>query len=99
MATGSYDVVVIGAGPAGEQAADGTVRRLSAARAVVLATRTRPVVPPIPGLAEVGPWDNRAATSAKELPGRLVVLGGGAVEPSFPTVSEVWLHLLEAYGL
>jgi dihydrolipoamide dehydrogenase len=61
------------------EAADGTVRRLSAARAVVLATGTGPVIPPIPGLREVGPWDNRAVTSAKELPGRLVVLGGGAV--------------------
>src|SRR6516162_10185364 len=61
------------------EAADGTVRRLSAARAVVLATGTRPAVPPIPGLGEAGPWDNRAVTSAKELPGRLVVLGGGAV--------------------
>ncbi len=69
---------------AGERAvevegADGTVRRLSAARAVVLATGTHPAVPPIPGLREAGPWDNRAVTSAKELPGRLVVLGGGAV--------------------
>jgi len=61
------------------EAADGTIRRLSAARAVVLATGTRSAVPPIPGLSEVGPWDNRAVTSAKELPGRLVVLGGGAV--------------------
>jgi len=61
------------------EAADGTVRRLSAARAVVLATGTSSLVPPIPGLREAGPWDNRAVTSAKELPGRLVVLGGGAV--------------------
>jgi len=61
------------------EAADGTVLRLSAAHAVVLATGSGPVAPPIPGLGDVGPWDNRAATSAKELPGRLVVLGGGAV--------------------
>jgi dihydrolipoamide dehydrogenase len=61
------------------EAANGTVRRLSAARAVVLATGTGPVVPPIPGLREVRPWDNRAITSAKDLPRRLVVLGGGAV--------------------
>jgi dihydrolipoamide dehydrogenase len=60
-------------------AADGTVRRLSPARAVVLATGTRPAIPPIPGLREASPWDNRAVTSAKELPRRLVVLGGGAV--------------------
>src|SRR5207248_10397042 len=58
---------------------DGATRRLSAARAVVLATGTTPVIPPIPGLREAGPWDNRSATSAKELPRRLLVLGGGAV--------------------
>jgi len=46
---------------------------------VVLATGTHPAIPPIPGLREAGPWDNRAVTSAKELPRRLVVLGGGAV--------------------
>ena len=61
------------------EAADGTVHRLGARRAVVLATGTRPLIPPIPGLREVGPWDNRTATSAKELPRRLLVLGGGAV--------------------
>ncbi|HZC99695.1 MAG TPA: NAD(P)/FAD-dependent oxidoreductase [Actinomycetes bacterium] len=61
------------------QTTDGATRRLSAARAVVLATGTSPLLPPIPGLREVGPWDNRTATSAKELPGRLLVLGGGAV--------------------
>ena len=61
------------------EAADGTTRRLSAARAVVLATGTSPSRSPDPGLREAGPWDNRMATSAKELPGRLLVLGGGAV--------------------
>jgi len=61
------------------ETAGGTTRQLSAARAVVLATGTSPLMPPIPGLREVGPWDNRTATSAKELPGRLLVLGGGAV--------------------
>ena len=61
------------------QAADGAVLRLRAARAVVLATGSTAVIPPIPGLAEARPWDNRAATSAKEVPRRLLVLGGGAV--------------------
>jgi pyruvate/2-oxoglutarate dehydrogenase complex dihydrolipoamide dehydrogenase (E3) component len=61
------------------ESADGTTRRLSAARAVVLATGTSPLIPPIPGLREASPWDNRMATSAKELPRRLLVLGGGAV--------------------
>jgi pyruvate/2-oxoglutarate dehydrogenase complex dihydrolipoamide dehydrogenase (E3) component len=57
----------------------GTARRLRAIRAVVLATGSSPVMPPIPGLADARPWDNRAATSAKEVPRRLLVLGGGAV--------------------
>jgi pyruvate/2-oxoglutarate dehydrogenase complex dihydrolipoamide dehydrogenase (E3) component len=61
------------------EAADGTTRQLSAARAVVLATGTSPLIPPIPGLGDAGPWDNRMATSAKELPRRLLVLGGGAI--------------------
>ena len=61
------------------EAADGATRQLSAARAVVLATGTSPLIPPIPGLREAGPWDNRSVTSAKELPRRLLVLGGGAI--------------------
>ena len=61
------------------EAGDGSVRRLSARRAVVLATGTSPAVPPIPGLREAGPWDNRAITAAKEIPARLLVLGGGAI--------------------
>jgi dihydrolipoamide dehydrogenase len=36
-------------------------------------------MPPIDGLAEAGPWTNREITAAKEVPRRLVVLGGGAV--------------------
>jgi dihydrolipoamide dehydrogenase len=69
---------------AGEQAvevedADGRTRRLTANRAVVVATGTRAAVPPIPGLADARPWDNRSATAAKEVPRRLLVLGGGAI--------------------
>jgi pyruvate/2-oxoglutarate dehydrogenase complex dihydrolipoamide dehydrogenase (E3) component len=52
---------------------------LSARRAVVVATGTSPAIPPIEGLREAIPWDNRDVTSLKELPRRLLVLGGGAV--------------------
>src|SRR5215471_14644806 len=52
---------------------------LSARQAVVLATGTAPGIPPIDGLRELSPWDNRNITSAKELPRRLLVLGGGAI--------------------
>jgi pyruvate/2-oxoglutarate dehydrogenase complex dihydrolipoamide dehydrogenase (E3) component len=58
---------------------DGGWRTLTARRAVVLAIGSAPTMPPVPGLAEARPWDNRGATSAKEVPERLVVLGGGPV--------------------
>jgi pyruvate/2-oxoglutarate dehydrogenase complex dihydrolipoamide dehydrogenase (E3) component len=57
----------------------GDGRTLTARRAVVLATGSAPTIPPVDGLAEARPWDNRGATAATEVPGRLVVLGGGPV--------------------
>jgi dihydrolipoamide dehydrogenase len=57
----------------------GEPRRLEATRAVVVATGTTPSLPPIPGLAEARPWNNRDITSAERVPPRLLVLGGGAV--------------------
>ena len=33
----------------------------------------------MPGLADARPWDNRAITAAKEVPARLLVIGGGAI--------------------
>jgi pyruvate/2-oxoglutarate dehydrogenase complex dihydrolipoamide dehydrogenase (E3) component len=58
------------------QAGDDT---LVARRAVVVATGTAPLIPPIDGLREAEPWTNREATSAKAVPGRLAILGGGVV--------------------
>ena len=58
---------------------DGTHEGLSARKAVVLATGTRALLPPIPGLADVDPWDNRSVTGMKAVPKRLAVIGGGAV--------------------
>lgn len=54
-------------------------RVLEARHAVVVATGSRAFVPDIPGLREAGPWTNREATEAREVPGSLVVIGGGAV--------------------
>jgi dihydrolipoamide dehydrogenase len=46
---------------------------------VVVATGSDPFVPPVPGLRELeGLWGTREATSLKEVPRRLLVLGGGA---------------------
>jgi dihydrolipoamide dehydrogenase len=53
--------------------------RLTAAEAVVVATGTTAALPPIDGLEEARPWTNREATTAGEVPGRLLILGGGVV--------------------
>ena len=46
---------------------------------VVVATGSDAFVPPVPGLRELdGVWGTRDATSMKEVPRRMVVLGGGA---------------------
>ncbi|MEX0817321.1 MAG: NAD(P)/FAD-dependent oxidoreductase [Gaiellales bacterium] len=46
---------------------------------LLIATGSVPVAPPIDGLADLDYWTSREATSASEVPERLVVLGGGAV--------------------
>ena len=47
---------------------------------IVVATGSDPVIPPIDGLEGLdGVWTNREATGAKEVPERLLVLGGGPV--------------------
>ncbi|GAA4544737.1 NAD(P)/FAD-dependent oxidoreductase [Pseudonocardia xishanensis] len=52
---------------------------LRARHAVVLATGSVPVRPPIPGVDQVRTWGSREATSAEAAPPRLGVLGGGVV--------------------
>ncbi len=60
-------------------APDGSVSVLVATHAVVLATGTSAVVPDLPGLREAAPWTSREVTNMKEVPRRLVALGGGVV--------------------
>jgi pyruvate/2-oxoglutarate dehydrogenase complex dihydrolipoamide dehydrogenase (E3) component len=52
---------------------------LLARKAVVVATGSDATIPPIDGLSEAEPWDNRQATTSKRVPDSLVVLGGGPV--------------------
>ncbi|HEU0100734.1 MAG TPA: NAD(P)/FAD-dependent oxidoreductase [Mycobacteriales bacterium] len=58
---------------------DGAVTVLQARQAVVLATGTSAVVPDLPGLRDAKPWTSREVTTMKQVPRRLVVLGGGVV--------------------
>ncbi|MEY2445066.1 MAG: hypothetical protein QOE00_1646, partial [Ilumatobacteraceae bacterium] len=69
---------------------DGTVRSLRAAKAVVVATGSAASIPPIPGLGDIRVWDSRAATSAKDVPRRLIVLGGGVVGVE---MAQAWKRL------
>ena len=52
---------------------------LTARRAVIVATGSAASIPGIPGLRESKPWTNKQATTAKAVPERLAILGGGVV--------------------
>jgi len=53
--------------------------QLVATKAVVVANGGTASIPPIEGLDKVKYWTNRQAAVPRELPGRLLVLGGGAI--------------------
>lgn len=63
---------------------------LTARHAVAICTGTRPRIPDVPGLAEAHPWTNHEALSARTVPRRLAILGGGveAVE-----MATLWKQL------
>jgi pyruvate/2-oxoglutarate dehydrogenase complex dihydrolipoamide dehydrogenase (E3) component/uncharacterized membrane protein YdjX (TVP38/TMEM64 family) len=57
---------------------DGRVQVLTT-RSIVIATGAAPFIPPLPGLAEIGPLTSDTLWGLRELPKRLVVLGGGPI--------------------
>lgn len=54
-------------------------RLLTARYAVVAATGSVPVLPDVPGLAEVSPWTSREVTAVEDVPGSVAIVGGGVV--------------------
>jgi pyruvate/2-oxoglutarate dehydrogenase complex dihydrolipoamide dehydrogenase (E3) component len=60
------------------QLPDGTKQGLTT-RAIVIAAGARPLVPPIPGIENTGYLTSDTLWSLRELPARLVVLGGGPI--------------------
>jgi dihydrolipoamide dehydrogenase len=63
----------------GERTVDVGGEEFTARHAVVVATGSVPVTPPVPGLDTVRTWSSRDATAMKVVPPRLGVLGGGVV--------------------
>ncbi|MGZ8907816.1 MAG: FAD-dependent oxidoreductase [Methylobacter sp.] len=57
--------------------ADGS--RIITTRSIVVAAGSRPLVPPIPGLEDTGYLTSDTVWDLRELPKRLVVLGGGPI--------------------
>ena len=54
-------------------------RVIEAGRAVVVNIGSRAWIPPVAGLDALPYWTNREAVETEEVPGSLVVLGGGAI--------------------
>jgi dihydrolipoamide dehydrogenase len=66
-------------------ASDGTETTVHARHAVAVCTGSVAMVPPIEGLAGVLPWTSREGTASQQVPGRLVVVGGGVVATELAT--------------
>jgi len=58
--------------------AEGGTRTL-ATKAIVIAAGARPLIPPVPGLAEARPLTSETVWDLRKLPRRLAVLGGGPI--------------------
>jgi dihydrolipoamide dehydrogenase len=63
---------------------------LSASRAVIVATGSGALMPPIDGLDSIRAWNNRDATTAKQVPESMIVLGGGPVGSE---LAQAWASL------
>jgi pyruvate/2-oxoglutarate dehydrogenase complex dihydrolipoamide dehydrogenase (E3) component len=63
---------------------------LNAERAVVVATGSKAAMPPIDGLDGIRAWNNRDATTAKQVPESMIVLGGGPVGSE---LAQAWASL------
>jgi dihydrolipoamide dehydrogenase len=64
--------------------------RLTARRAVVVATGSAASIPDIEGLAGMRVWDSRDITAAKQVPRRLLIIGAGVVAVE---MAQAWNRL------
>ncbi|MFJ6073976.1 dihydrolipoyl dehydrogenase family protein [Streptomyces sp. NPDC093065] len=64
---------------------EGDTVRLRARHAVAVCTGSRAALPDLPRVDGLRPWTSREATSAQEVPGRLIVVGAGVVGTEMAT--------------
>lgn len=69
-----------------EVTVDGTVH--TARHAVAAATGSSALLPDIPGLADARPWTSREATSVKNIPQSIMIIGGGVVAVEMATAYQ-----------
>ena len=62
-----------------EVTAEGGAKRVLTTKNIVIAAGARPFIPPIPGLAQAQPLTSDTVWDLRELPRRLLVLGGGPI--------------------
>ena len=80
--TGPREVTVSSTGGGGRGspgAGAGAPRVVRARRGILVNTGTVPAIPPVPGLAGTPYWTNHEAIETEQVPGSLIVLGGGAI--------------------
>lgn len=70
----------------GRQSVSVDGKELNATRALVIATGSRPAIPPIEDLRDLPFWTNREAVEATSVPRSLTIIGGGAVGVEFAQV-------------
>jgi pyruvate/2-oxoglutarate dehydrogenase complex dihydrolipoamide dehydrogenase (E3) component len=75
--TGPGEVTVSASSAAAS--ASGGPQVLRARKGIVINSGTAPAVPPIAGLAGTPYWTNREIIQAEQVPGSMIVLGGGAI--------------------
>ncbi|MGI8622504.1 MAG: dihydrolipoyl dehydrogenase family protein, partial [Solirubrobacteraceae bacterium] len=63
---------------------------LQARRAVILASGTSAAIPPVDGLREAKPWNNREITTTKHVPASMVIIGGGIIGAE---MAQAWASL------
>jgi pyruvate/2-oxoglutarate dehydrogenase complex dihydrolipoamide dehydrogenase (E3) component/uncharacterized membrane protein YdjX (TVP38/TMEM64 family) len=61
------------------QVTSDTATRIISTRSIIIAAGARPLIPPIPGIEDIGYLSSDTVWALRELPKRLLVLGGGPI--------------------